>query len=394
MRCRKCNCEILEDTIRCPMCDAKQRRKRGQRLKSESENVEYASRDDKGKVLKGAAVAIGLFAVIIVFFLFNTRRYYRFDIDSIELLANDLFILNQSRGVFTTSVTADAIYFVDYNIFMSIRRTTDYFETSELIYDVGRDIRTIQATADAIYYTVGAQIDWSEVDFEDDKEEISEKQRRGYLYRYDFSTGQSIRVADEIYEKVIVDHLVFHRRTSDLLCETWRWLYVLDLITKDRWRFMEDLEILNFVIDPANDQIIFTAFSEGWLPYQANLLGENKTRLLEEESDVLFGDNFIIWTFAFTMYSMNLDTMEIVILDDEIDFPVWDAILLGEYFVVRCFDRNLWLIDMNDTDRRNRLARNIGSFRVLGNYIIYTGRNHDYITDLNGNSRIFRSFSD
>ena len=437
MNCRKCGCEILEDTKFCQMCGAKQR----QPKVSHSQNPETMAGGDTRTGLNSVVVAIisaliTLSIIGIVVLLFNVIDFDRSEgqpievenidtdttesdlteegsediwteenvrtepseednrierpsavIPTLEFSTNDAFIMNQvgSGWVMTSFVTEDAIYFIEEGDGRVVNRTTDYFATSEVIANLEHWTSSFHVTEDAIYYTVLGDMDWEDDIDWDEVEWIQ------YLYRYSFSSGESIQVADEIFNEVVVDHLVFHQRES-----FGGGLYVLDLTTGDRRLLIEEIDGFNFVIDPENDRIIFRSpeFDDRAV-YQMSLSGENETRLLEDTFDFVAGNNIIAWQESRTIHFRNLDTNEITTVENDNGFSLWSAAFLGQYLVTTCWDNYLWLIDTTGVDQPQRIVEDVLGFTLLGNYILYIGWDDwesIYITDLNGNSEVFRSF--
>jgi len=409
------------------MCDTKQRKVIMQRGVTEKSKVKNPKNDE---MLMGRRTHSGLNSVVIAtisavvtlavigvgFVLFNVINFDQTtervevevgdnnrgtsEIDDsevslavIELSTNDISIMNQSNQsswLVTNFITEDAIYFVEGGSRI-VNRTTDYFATYDFVADLGHWTSSIHVIEDAIYFTVMAEIDWEEIDV--DEIDWDEWEWQQYLYRYCLSSGQSIRVADEIFNEVIVDNLVFHQRESfdgDL--------YVLDLITGDRRLLIEDIRNFDFVIDPENDRIIFKNSSwDDRHVYQTNLLGENKTVLLERAFTFVVGSNLIAWEEGSGTYLMNLDTAETTSLDIGNDLQLWTAAFLGEYLVISCWNNYLWLVDPNDSGNHHQIAEDVLIFTLLGDYIIHSvweDWENIYIIDLNGNSEIFRSFSD
>jgi len=371
------------------MCDAKQRSFRNKKPKESPTGKMGGGKLNESKGI--VAVIIGILAVVIVGFVLFTM--VDFDVDTevssanIELSTNDIFLMNQSRGMGATItfITDDVIYFTG-DIALTpfgreIFRTSDYFETYELITILESwMITSIHVTEDAIYYTV-----W------------------GDLYRYCLSSDETISIADEIHNKVIVDNLVFHQR-GEFRGDN---LYTLDLTNGERTLLIEDVcDDGNFVIDQENDRIIFRRKSinevqlEQWQLFQTDLSGENETLLRYDAWDFSVGNNIIAYRYRFNISISNLETGVTTIIERDSDIhnlQLNRGIFLGEYLISTCRDRYLWLVDTNNVDQYQQLTDYvISNFTVLGNDIIYTigvGGNI-YITDLNGNSRIVIPYSD
>lgn len=430
MKCRKCGCEILESTRYCEMCGTKQRQSKVSKSQSSEMIPGHYTRSGLNSVavaIISGLVALSIIGVVVI--LFNLMDFGQSDervgvvdqttetleseivevpetdsseqleesnntsilgatFGTFELSANDAFIMNQTGDswLITSFVTEDAIYFIESGGTV-VTRTIDYFATSEVVADLGHWTSSFHITEDAIYYTVTGEMDW---DAEIDWEEVEWIQ---YLYRYDLSSGENIQVADEIFNEVIVGDLVFHQRESFE-----GGLYVLDLTTGDRELLVADVDSFRFVVDAENDRIIFTSSSwEDRQVYQMSLSGENKAVLLEDAFDFVVGNNLLVWQVGREVNLMNLDTNETTVVQSDDGLQLWSSAFIGQYFVVRCHDNYLWIIDTNDISSRYRIVNDVLSFTLLGNYIVYSdweNWENIYITDLFGNSEIFRSFLD
>jgi len=375
MNCRKCGCLILETDERCPMCNTKQRNE-GRTERNTADNA-------KGKpmLLIGILVVTAIFA--IGFVLFHTLDFQSSDAGNLESVENrftfinfsenDIFLLNQARNdrTATTFITENGIYFIGeisvLPIGSRLLRTSDYFQTNEEIGILGDwFIDSIHVVEDGVYYTTF-----------------------GDLYHHCLLSGESTKIADEINNKVIVDHLVFHQR--DAYWDSGS-LYVFDLISGERRLLIEDIG--DFVVDPENDRIIFQVSGEilGLDPtdlFQADLIGEAITLLRHDSWDFTVGNNLMAFEYDFNYLIRNLATGEMSTLAIDQRFQLRNSVFVGEYLVAMCRDRNLWIIDTR-SHYYHQLTDRVHSFMVLGNQIIYVlweNRNDVHITNLDGNSR-------
>ena len=380
MNCRKCGCLILETDERCPMCNAKQG------------NMERKERSIAGNTKRKSIIFIGILIVTVTFtigfVLFYTIGSQSSSVDNLEVIENrvafvdlsknDIFLLNQARNdhTATTFITENGIYFVgETSVFPTgswLVRTTDYFETIEEVGLLGSwFIDSIYVLEDGVYYTAF-----------------------GDLYHHCLLNGESTKIADEINNKVIVDHLVFHQRGEHWDAEP---LYIFDLISGER-RVLIDDEVRDFVIDPENDRIIFSVSGEVLDPtdlFQADLTGENIILLRHDSWDFTIGNNLIAFEYGFNYLVKNLATGEMSTLVIDHRLQLRNSVFVGEYLVAMCRDRNLWVIDTR-SQYYHQLTDDVQGFTVLGNQIIYVlweNRDDIYITNLDGNSRNILSTS-
>lgn len=366
INCRKCGALIrLEDTS-CPMCNAKQ--------KNQGRGDRHKTRDTKKTpiVLFGCLSVILVFVVLFILLRGNDQTEIAKDrLIFVDLSENDIFLLNHPRNLqtITSFITENGIYFVGEPSFFPagsvLLRTSDYFETSEVIGVLGDwFIDTIHVVENGIYYTTF-----------------------GDLYYHCLIDGESTKITDEIRDKVIIDHLVFHQR---YVHEDGP-LYVFDLTSGARSVLIDD-EVRNFVIDPENERIIYSVSGGVVEPtdlFQADLTGENITLVRHDSWDFTVGNNLMAFEYGFNDLIRNFATGGMMTLEIEPRLRLGSSVFVGEYLVATCRDGYLWVIDTN-TQEYHQLTDPVFSFTVLGNQVVYALReNRDvvHMTNLDGQSR-------
>ena len=410
MSCRKCGCLILEGTVRCPMCNAKQRGSKA----NNTGNTEILIESGKTRSgLNGAVVAVISISAIAVFgfVLFDVADFDGINSTSIEdelvgntnedsertepsvsteppVLAeptlwdygsNELPFINQANmntslsNLMPTFITADAIY-MTIGIGRVIR-TTDNFENYEVVVDVTNDleagwIRSIHVIDDAIYYGTSFE---------------------GDLYRYDISTSQTTKIAADIWSEVIVDDLIFHQTTK----ENSR-LYVLNIQTGER-NVVINREIRSFVVDYENERIIFNDNTSAL--YKAYLNGSYQTRLHDNAWFFAFnGETIIVHVIggggSFEIQGIEMNDQNTLRQNTSfynISF-VSNISFAGNCILAQSRNNHLYLIDLDDLDNYWIIASDVAAFATLGNYIIYIqSDNNINRMDLSGQSEMFRS---
>jgi len=281
--------------------------------------------------------------------------------------ANELTFINQVNRNTSSSMS---FFIVDDAIYTGrswIMSTTNDFQNYKIFVDTLLFPRRIHVINDAVYYTR-----WS-VDL-----------RNYSLYRYDSQTSQSVQIAEEVNQEVIINELLFYK--TDQFDSN---LYVLNMQTGEGTVVIDRI-VEDFIIDYSNERIIFTAFRSSAL-YQANLDGSNQERLHDDALNIAFNGEIIAITTSWPQRKvgiLNLVTNEFQVFYHGSNFR--QVSFVGNYLLARAWDDYLYLIDLDDLDNYWIIANDIMGFATIGNEIVYQrwGSSNTYRMNLSGESEI------
>ena len=351
MNCRKCGCEILEGTERCPICDAKQRN----RL------------DNRVVIILSALTTLAVIG--IGFVLFNVVDFDSIGNDFRDRGASDqYFFLNQMNGDTSNGriyLTEDTIYFAPFFSDGEIIVFDHDFNEESIIKvrDDGMHIDKIYRTDDAIYYTAGFE---------------------GDLYRYERETGQSQQLVSNVFRQTVVDNQIFY------LSEPWgdSSLYVFDKVSGET-NIVHEGNVNQFSINTLDDTIIF---KENVSLYRMDFNGDNLEQLNDDTLWFSFDGETLVWyAQEGGTFMMDINTGEEIRVSEEV-LP-FNILIVEDYIVFTEWNtdryRDLYIINRS-SNHLQQLAADVVSFATVGDYIVYELRDSPnlYATDFEGNSRM------
>lgn len=370
MRCEKCKSEILDDTQQCPMCDVDQLDddRRNSEVNEAKGDKRVVSKETSGVVVAIISVLVTLAVLSIGFVLFHVIDFE--NIGRNQGNNDSYFFLNQMN--YTTSwgsyyVTEDSIYisFSNEKVYVFDH---DFNQKATLsIYDEWWErVQIIYVTEEAIYFDIRQ--------FASDAV--------AYLYRYDRETSENQLLKRGVDRLRIVDDKVFY------LADTMEPsnLYVLDLVDDEASVLFEG-EVSRFFINPADETVIL-------IDSGSILQIDSEGNILEQLSDSVNTFNFdgenVVWIANEYLSILNLNTRE----REEFDFNSLGFIsITSDYIIINELsgdENEMHLIDRENPSNSGVLAANVFTFAVVGDYIIYEGRDtHNiYVMDYDGNSRL------
>lgn len=403
MFCRKCSWRITEYDMRCTICNAKQR---GKRQRYENETTMTKSDNHTIRTISRVLLAIfvtiitGISIVMWVRITPSSSDFVDYEITmnesvpltefesladlnpvaEIELLPNDLFLFNQANNTVAGMqlfVTEDSVYFTNG---FHVYQTGDHFQTFEFVAKLAEHnwgwVESFYVSNDYINYTItipGEEIDeWGATILET------------HLYQYSFATNQSQRIADNVYNAVFWRNYVFHTKTD--LFPNGDDIYRIYLHTRERYLIVTD--VLDFAIEPVNEWIVFRTPSwEDRRIYQVDLMGDNKSVLVENGSGFVIGNELIAFR-DFDLEIADLSGNTTTTIDK--NFDMWMSVFVGDWLIGRNSDDNLLMICVHGIETPRLLAKDIMRFAVIGNYIIYvswSSWDNINLIDFNGNSQ-------
>jgi len=373
MNCRKCGCEILEGTERCPMCDTKQRgAKRKPKINSAEMLMESGEqrRSSNNALIVIISILVTSAVVAIGFVLFNAADFdNNEDSHTQEQETDDQYFFLNQMNMHNISiqgsiyVTEDSIYVMSFGGVITVFDHDFNEEAVIRLRDEWALIGRFYVTDDSIYYTTGFD--------------------EGYLYRYDRETSENQQLASNVFNKTIVGDQVFH------LSAEWDMsnLYVFDKETGETSVVFEG-DVWEFLINTLDNTIIFT---DGGSLYRIDFDGDNFEQLNSDHTrGFAFDGHTLIWTtLSYDVYMMDINTGEEINVTQE--FDPFKMLLTEDYFVFMEWNDggDLYIVNRS-SNHSQQVASDVLSFAVVGEYIVYgVGESFNiYVMDFAGNSRV------